>query len=239
MLYQLVLVILTGPLVSGQGPPLPCLGTSLACALQLQLGFLPPLPSRRADCSSYQMVTVTPDTATITTTVATVTTTVTVTGPVLRRGLSPNIEARAVTVTPTALPTYVLRPCTQPGVYGSACACIGIPRTTTTAPTPTPFVSVTATVTTTVTVLPTGCISGSCGSFERFDCDSASGICQCGVDAEGTVIKGFALRSPPAAPLAVSSQCFQMVEGGCVNPYTGAGRVRRAAQLPWPFGAEA
>ncbi|KAL2787909.1 hypothetical protein BJX66DRAFT_309878, partial [Aspergillus keveii] len=61
MLYQFVLLFLFSSLVAGQGPPLPCLGRSLACALQLKLGIVPPLPSRKADCSSYQLITVTPD----------------------------------------------------------------------------------------------------------------------------------------------------------------------------------
>ncbi|KAJ0421187.1 hypothetical protein BJY00DRAFT_312373 [Aspergillus carlsbadensis] len=124
---------------------------------------------------------------TLTTTIATetVTVTTTVTGIALKaRDLAP----RATTVTPTAAPTYLFGPCTQPSAYGSACSCLGIPRTTTTAPAPTSFVSVTetTTITTTVTVAPPGecAAGGSCSTYLNIPCD-AYVACRCATDADG------------------------------------------------------
>ncbi|KAL5338333.1 hypothetical protein BJX70DRAFT_367299 [Aspergillus crustosus] len=165
----------------------------------------------------------------------------------LCRGLAHDIEARATTVTPTALPTYVFGPCTSPGIYGSACACIGIPRTTAIAPAPTSFVSVTATVTTTVTVPPPGgCVSGSCGNYQEYECDSASGTCLCGTTAESD--PGTFFTEVTCDPISCfttwqcegywacitntccpqSSQCVPVVEGGCEIPLPPADRMARA-----------
>ncbi|KAL3486695.1 hypothetical protein BJX62DRAFT_241750 [Aspergillus germanicus] len=202
----------------------------------------------------YQLATVTPDPTTLTTTVVTITETVTVTGPVVFHK-SIDIQARAVTVTPTVLPTYVFGLCTQPGIYGSACACIGISRTTTTAPTPTSVVSVTATITTTVTVPPGGCVSGSCGSYQPYQCDSASGTCMCGTIAEGET--GICFTETPCDPIGCVAiwqcedgwacivgtccpqpqQCFPMVPGGCEVPLPPADRMARfATAVARPLG---
>ncbi|KAL3459796.1 hypothetical protein BJX64DRAFT_290963 [Aspergillus heterothallicus] len=204
MLYSFVLLVfLFGPLASGQGP-LPCVGEPLACAIQIERFRPPSLESRRADCSSYQLVTVTPDPTTITTTVETVTVTVTVEPgfTALRRN---DIAARAVTVTPTATPTYVFGPCTDEGVYGSACACIGIPRTTTTEPTPTSTVSVTETVTTTVAAQPDG-VARTCGNYLVVSCDTPAGYCACGSNTDGHAVC-FEGAGCPAASCTSNAEC--------------------------------
>lgn len=120
----------------------------------------------------------------MTTTVATETVTVTTTlGPALqRRG---EIAARQTTSSPTSVPTYLGKPCADPGIYGSACACLGIHKTTSTAPTPTVTTSVTTTTTTTVTVTPT-CSPGSYGTYVVNNCGLGQfGSCICGNDVNG------------------------------------------------------
>ncbi|KAE8152758.1 hypothetical protein BDV25DRAFT_137566 [Aspergillus avenaceus] len=89
---------------SPQGGPPACHGTVLACKDHIEDGPHPdpPLSSRLADCSGFQLVRVTPAPVLTTSTVATVTITVTVTGPVLAR-----LARRQTTVTPTAVPTYL------------------------------------------------------------------------------------------------------------------------------------
>jgi hypothetical protein len=125
--------------------------------------------------------------------------------------------------------------------------CIGIPRITTTAPIPTSFVSVTATVTTTVTAPPGGCVSGSCGSYQPYQCDSASGTCSCGMTAEGET--GVCFTEASCGPNGCSaswqcedgwacivstccpqsSPCFPMVPCGCEIPLPPADRMARFA----------
>ncbi|KAJ5865280.1 uncharacterized protein N7529_007196 [Penicillium soppii] len=168
---------------SVQGLLIPhCTGNSLACVANILIGINPPFISRLADCSSYQKVVVTPSPTTVSTTVATTTITVTTTlGAVMRRA---EVNALQATSTPTSVPTYLGPQCTQPGIYGSACACLGIPRTTSTAPTPTVTTSVTATTTTTVTVtpVPTSCVGQTCGSYTFSPCPE--GTCACGLDPD-------------------------------------------------------
>jgi hypothetical protein len=111
------------------------------CARQVtgtREGLLP-IESRKADCTSFQKTTVTPE-------AATVTVTVTVDGDApakFRRHV--NVEARQATEVPTALPAYASA-CSSDAVrYASVCSCWGITAAVTTAPTPT------STVTSTVT----------------------------------------------------------------------------------------
>ncbi|KAL4874558.1 hypothetical protein BJY04DRAFT_224901 [Aspergillus karnatakaensis] len=193
MLPIILLSLFFSPLISASIFPeiLPssCKGAGLTCALQLKLGIWPPPSSRRADCSSFQKATITPDPITSTTTVATetITVTTTVTGDVVLRARE--LEARATTIQPTAVPSYAFGTCRQPGAYASACSCLGITGTTTTAPAPTTFVSVTATttVTTTVTVAPPEpeCPNGGrCNEYDEYFCFDQR-ICRCAFDTEG------------------------------------------------------
>ncbi|KAL7931741.1 hypothetical protein V8C35DRAFT_109065 [Trichoderma chlorosporum] len=96
-----------------------------------------PITSRKADCSSFMLATVTPKAAT---------TTITIT-------VDPDYTAKvkrtapagsAVTVFPSSIPEYA-SPCDSGAVYSSACSCWGITATTTTAATPTQTEIVTVT----------------------------------------------------------------------------------------------
>ncbi|KAK3942501.1 hypothetical protein QBC46DRAFT_379763 [Diplogelasinospora grovesii] len=100
-------------------------------------GVKPPLSSRMADCSSLNTVTVTPAPYTTTTT----STVLEIPSSVKKRQ---DDAGTAVTVTPTAVPTYATY-CANPPAYYSACSCAGATPTTTFAPTPT--VTATETVT--------------------------------------------------------------------------------------------
>ncbi|VUC25129.1 unnamed protein product [Clonostachys rosea] len=94
---------------------------------------LSPIESRKADCTSFQTSTVTPDAVT-----TTVTVTVDSDSPAkLRRNV------RALTSVPTVVPAYASA--CDSSRYASACSCWGITAGVTTAPTPT------STITTTVT----------------------------------------------------------------------------------------
>ncbi|KAJ5088697.1 hypothetical protein N7456_012313 [Penicillium angulare] len=184
-------LLLAIALLAGIGPaqallPIPCTGRTGVCILQILGGFIPPLPSRLADCSSYQRVVVTPSPTTVTTVVATQTVTVTTTLGALLAGRG-EIVARQTTSSPTAVPTYLGSPCTQAGIYGSACACLGIQRTTSTAPTPTITTSVTTTTTTTVTVNPVPTCTGDvCGSYTPVNYgEGVFSTCACGIDVNG------------------------------------------------------
>ncbi|PWY94977.1 hypothetical protein BO94DRAFT_620479 [Aspergillus sclerotioniger CBS 115572] len=207
------LVLILQSLGQAQGQPYPCSGQPRACVAHIVDGAnpTPPLTSRLADCSSYQAVVVTPHPTTVTTTVATETVTVTTTlgGPVQRRA---NVAARQVTSTPTAVPTYLDNPCFNPGVYGSACACLGVSQTTTTAPTPTSTVSVTVTTTTTTTVTP--CVGGNCGSYVPVPCPE--GVCACGFDVNGDT---FCFVGEDCGPqCTTNAECgagFRCLVGSC------------------------
>jgi len=133
---------------------------------------LPALSIRQADCSSFQLTTVTPSAVTVTNTV-----TITPAPPVKRDN-----EKRQVTVVPTAVPTYASA-CSGTVRYASACSCWGITAHTTFAPTPT------STVTATVTAVPTACSNpGSCGTFFIISDPSCGdfGVCTCAEDSDGS-----------------------------------------------------
>ncbi|TQV94284.1 hypothetical protein V2A60_002680 [Cordyceps javanica] len=93
--------------------------------------------SRQADCSSFLLTTVVPDATT-----TTVTVTVDPDEPAkLKRE---NIEVRAATSVPTAVPAYASG-CDSASRYSSACSCWGITASVTTASQPTKTVTVTVT----------------------------------------------------------------------------------------------
>jgi hypothetical protein len=92
----------------------------------------------------------------------------------------PTLEARQVTVIPTAIPAYA-SPCSGSVRYSSACSCIGVTATVTTAPTPTTVVTAATATSTFVETQPsldfTGFGSVGCseynlgpGSFILGDC---------------------------------------------------------------------
>ncbi|KAK7229422.1 hypothetical protein V2G26_001592 [Clonostachys chloroleuca] len=110
-----------------------CAGDNCARQVTGTRDGLSPIESRKADCTSFQTSTVTPDAVT-----TTVTVTVDSDTPAkLRRNV------RAVTDVPTVVPAYASA--CDGSRYASACSCWGITAGVTTAPTPT------STVTTTVT----------------------------------------------------------------------------------------
>ncbi|PYI16793.1 hypothetical protein BO99DRAFT_435095 [Aspergillus violaceofuscus CBS 115571] len=115
-----------------------------------------------------------------------------------------------LTSTPTAVPTYLDDPCHDAGVYGTACACLGVPRTTTTtAATPTVTESVTSTTFTTVTITPTpgACIGRTCGAYDISECGLGPfGACACGLDATGASFCFVGSECPPTT-CAVNADC--------------------------------
>ncbi|MCJ1420347.1 hypothetical protein MMC32_006704 [Xylographa parallela] len=149
-------------------------------------------PSRdgAADCSSFFEATVTPATSTITQTA-----TVTAFANKRRRALNAAedaLEARQVTVVPSAIPTYASA-CSGSVRYSSACSCIGVTATTSTATTPVTTVTVTVTADVTKpTVAFTGFYGQNCdagtengddGSFIEGECQSLPD--QISIDEEG------------------------------------------------------
>jgi hypothetical protein len=112
-----------------------CHGNNCNRAVTGTGGHLLPSATRKADCSSFQATTVTPDAVT-----TTVTVTVDADEPAkFKRNVQP-LEQRDEKV----IPTYI-KNCASPEDYAAACSCWGITATTSTAPTPT------STVTSTVT----------------------------------------------------------------------------------------
>ncbi|KAJ0414922.1 hypothetical protein BJY00DRAFT_318324 [Aspergillus carlsbadensis] len=266
MLSYLISLVLLPLLAAAIGPPT-CVGRPLACALQINVGFNPPVSSRRADCSRYQRTTITPAPTTLTTTVATETITVTVTGvqgPADRRSIDPQNDRLARRQTP-AIPTYLHPPCNQPGVYASACACIGIPPSTTT------YISVTATTTTTVTVPPTPTTfscqppGGTCPIYNSATCGLGQfNLCSCTQDADGELFCAVAWTCQNMVLCTVNADCAQGERchslnccpsaggrGVCVvetdeencNPAPATLKIRGAGPIlgvgaadAWPFG---
>ncbi|MCJ1387154.1 hypothetical protein MMC17_010287 [Xylographa soralifera] len=99
--------------------------------------------------------TVTVSTAVLTTTVATIV--VEGASPAklkLRDGFEQRIAPRAVTVSPSSVPTYASA-CSGTARYSSACSCFGVTHSTTTASTPSTTITVTATVIATATSIVT------------------------------------------------------------------------------------
>ncbi|KAH8798649.1 hypothetical protein F5884DRAFT_742862 [Xylogone sp. PMI_703] len=138
----------------------------------------PVASSRQADCSSFMLTTVTPDT--FTTTVATVT--IYTDAPSKRDVEARMLAGRDVTVIPTNVPAYA-SPCSGTARYSSACICWGITAAVTTAPRPT------ATVTATVYLQRSCSNPGECGTYNLYDCpgeDAPSDICVCAVDTDGS-----------------------------------------------------
>ncbi|PON22964.1 hypothetical protein TGAM01_v208219 [Trichoderma gamsii] len=97
---------------------------------------LPPISSRKADCSSFMRATVTPKATT---------TTITITvHPDITPKPKNDINYAAATVHPTAVPAYASS-CDGAKRYSSVCSCWGITATTVTAHTPTKTEIVTVT----------------------------------------------------------------------------------------------
>jgi hypothetical protein len=119
------------------------------------------LASRRADCSSFQHVTVTPAASTLTITVTP--DAVSVTNTVVESSTqvvtpmpystttifqgTADMKKRQATVSPSAVPPYASA-CSGTVRYASACSCFGITKSTVTAAQPTSYVIVTATAST-------------------------------------------------------------------------------------------
>ncbi|KAF9873558.1 hypothetical protein CkaCkLH20_09017 [Colletotrichum karsti] len=127
----------------------------------------PALESRKSDCSSFMLTTVTPAVFTTTKT-TTIYTSYKDKGPKPSpRPQNPQVPpAGPVTVIPTSVPSYVTKSCTSEGEYSSVCSCWNIPAAVTTVATPT--VPVTAIVWANV-----GCDSAShCrqNGFNTFKC---------------------------------------------------------------------
>ena len=144
------------------------------------------------------------------------------------------MNALATTSTPTSFPTYLGPACRQRGIYGSACVCLGIPRTTSTAPTPVITATVTVTTTPTVTATPT-CTPGVCGAYESFDCPE--GICSCGSDPDNNpfCFVDSNCGSPRCTANADCATGFKCLINSCCDPIcvavSSSSCVNQALQL--------
>ena len=189
-----------------------CNGNNCARAVTgTRTGKMPDEASRRADCSSFLLATVTPDTryfrlkkrwlllvsmlisprtdstSTITltgfSTATAVVATTTVPLPPARRDGVP----RAVTIIPTGIPAYA-SPCAGASAYSSACSCWGVTGRTTTAPSPTAFTTTTVVVPTTLSVTATErarCTKPGCVIPPRCPNTPAGTYCGCAPDVSG------------------------------------------------------
>jgi len=159
-------------------------------------GLQPPLSSRLADCSSFQLATVTPAPTTITTTVATETVTVS-DATVTARAILPRQE----TISPTSIPAYATY-CPNSIQYASACSCVGVTASTTTLSTPT--VTISTTVTSTVTSTP-----------PSYTCSPADSVSACGGSCDGICFPdvngvGYCKQNRPCEgllPCTLDSDC--------------------------------
>ncbi|EPS44224.1 hypothetical protein H072_1746 [Dactylellina haptotyla CBS 200.50] len=213
----------------------------------------PASATRMADCSSFFQITVTPATSTITVwetvtpftvTPETVTETVvvstateydyvaTVTTYVANTVVKRGLVRRAVTQSPSVVPTYASL-CSGTSRYSSACSCWGVTKVTINAPTPLTTVtsteSATATVTATVTKSETTTVvvettsvvvatcegpfyalcSGSCKHIrsDANNCGSCGNVC-----SSGTCVNGVCAASAEECP--VTHNC----QGGSIYP---------------------
>jgi hypothetical protein len=189
-------------------------------------GKEPAVSVRQSDCSSFMLITVTPQARKSTsnsiislfgilhvsnqirhrTTTVTKTTTFTTALPVLaNRG---GLVQRQVTVSPSSVPTYA-SVCSDAVHYSTACCCWGITASTTTAPTP--IITLTTYVTVTASVCPPGYIlcDGNC-----YNLQTSKGNCgSCGLAVSSLSLSIFpipffinntnsysASPAPPASP---------------------------------------
>ncbi|KAK6846337.1 hypothetical protein PG987_001525 [Apiospora arundinis] len=98
----------------------------------------------KQDCTSFLLGTVTPPTSTKTVTVTPDMCDDDEQAPLTLLKKMKRTEAPAVTVFPTAVPTYAAAPCSGAVRYSSACSCWGVTAAFTTAPTPVVTVTVTS-----------------------------------------------------------------------------------------------
>jgi hypothetical protein len=128
-----------------------------------------------------------------------------------KRGL----DARQVTVSPTAIPTYATY-CPNASAYSSACSCVGITAYTTTAPTPV----VTAYATATTTIYASN--PYECDNPQVCDANSACGG-GCGWCHPDTITgKGYCVNRgscPPENDCNKDEDC--KVGGVCLNTCCG------------------
>jgi len=110
-----------------------CAGNNCNRAITGTRDGLSPASVRSADCASFLLTTVTPDAVTVTVTVDDETSTA---------AAKRDLVYRAVTVSPSALPTYATAACDAVS-YASACSCFGVTGSVTTAPVPTTTVTTT------------------------------------------------------------------------------------------------
>ncbi|KAK6537273.1 hypothetical protein TWF694_011465 [Orbilia ellipsospora] len=104
--------------------------------LRAVIGERDPTRNGTADCSSYFLATLTPDTITFTSTIHQTTTTTTDTTTTITVGPpTPLVGKRSVVVFPTAIPTYATA-CDNAAEYSSACSCVGVTAMTTTVAAP-------------------------------------------------------------------------------------------------------
>ncbi|KAK8148446.1 hypothetical protein G3M48_010067 [Beauveria asiatica] len=100
--------------------------------------------ARQKDCSSFMLTTIVPDATFADRIHSTTTVTITVDPDEAPKSKRANIEVRAATEVPTAVPAYASG-CDSASRYSSACACWGITASATTAAQPTKTVTVTVT----------------------------------------------------------------------------------------------
>ncbi|KAF8856003.1 hypothetical protein BDZ45DRAFT_804502 [Acephala macrosclerotiorum] len=173
----------------------------------------PPMSSRLADCSSFQLVTVTPAPVTVTTTITSTVTEAIVTARA--------VLARQATMSPSAIPTYATY-CSASARYASACSCLGITKTTTTLATPT--VTSTTSATTTVAPLPFACSPADSASACGGACDGT-----CFPDVNGA---GFCKQSRPCSGLPACTLDSDCASGICL--VNGCGSVCADVQYLCP-----
>lgn len=191
-------IILASAIVQGvlASPTTACNADNCARAVTgTRAGKVPDVTSRQADCSSFQLTTVTPAPST-----TYVTTIVTVNPPNKRD----EIVARQVTVIPDSVPAYASA-CSGTARYQSACSCWGITPAVTTAPTP----IVTIVVTETVTPFECNNPGAACGDYTPITDPSCGplGDCICVTDTDGRAVCVQDISCSGAVACASDSDC--------------------------------
>ncbi|KAJ9165208.1 hypothetical protein NKR19_g627 [Coniochaeta hoffmannii] len=133
MKFAVVLSLVSAALANVALEKRACAGNNCNRAITGTRDGISPASVRSADCSSFLLTTVTPDAVTVT---------VTVDDEAATTPAKRDLEYRAATVSPSALPTYATAAC-DAKAYASACSCYGITGSVTTAPVPTTTVTTT------------------------------------------------------------------------------------------------